>query len=180
MKFSVIIPVWNAEKTIESCLDSIFSQTSVPDEIIVIDGGSHDATLSIVEKYLRPEDYVYTEPDNGPYDAMNKGVAKAQGEIVAILNADDYWMPGTCETVREAVVETGTHRRCHTWLCRSGGIFAASATSLFRFTFVECVSTYFKSGNDIRRCQVKQAIDHGFEKAAVQLEVDTQRYPASL
>lgn len=102
MKFSVIIPVWNAEKTIESCLDSIFSQTSVPDEIIVIDGGSHDATLSIVEKYLRPEDYVYTEPDNGPYDAMNKGVAKAQGEIVAILNADDYWMPETCESVREA------------------------------------------------------------------------------
>ena len=109
MKFSVIIPVWNAEKTIESCLDSIFSQTSVPDEIIVIDGGSHDATLSIVEKYLRPEDSVYTEPDNGPYDAMNKGVAKAQGEIAAILNADDYWMPGTCESVRKAFADSDSN-----------------------------------------------------------------------
>lgn len=61
-----------------------------------------------------------------------------------------------------------------------GGISADWATLLFRFAFVDCVSAYFKAGNDIRRCQVKQAIDHGLEKTAVQLEVDTQRYPASL
>ena len=102
MKFSVIVPTWNAEKTIETCLDSIYGQSSVPDEVIVIDGGSTDATLSIVEKYLRPQDSVFSEPDESPYDAMNKGVAKAQGEIVAILNADDYWMLGTCESVRKA------------------------------------------------------------------------------
>ena len=100
MKFSVIVPIWNAEKTIESCLESILGQTSVPDEIVVIDGGSTDATLSLVKKHLRPQDTVITEPDKGPYDAMNKGVAIAQGEIVAILNSDDYWMPETCETVR--------------------------------------------------------------------------------
>ena len=107
MKFSVIVPVWNAEKTVEACLESILSQSVVPDEIIVIDGVSTDGTLEIVQEHLRPQDTLVSEPDKGVYDAMNKGVAKASGDIVAILNADDYWMPGTCEMVREAFAKGG-------------------------------------------------------------------------
>lgn len=105
MKLSVIVPTWNAEKTIESCLESILGQTSVPGEIVVIDGGSTDSTLSLVKKHLRPQDTLLTEPDKGPYDAMNKGLAIAQGEILAILNSDDHWVPDTCETIQRVFGE---------------------------------------------------------------------------
>ena len=107
IKFSVVVPIWNAEKTVEACLESILSQSVVPDEIIVIDGVSTDGTLQIVQDHLRPQDTLISEPDKGVYDAMNKGVAKASGDIVAILNADDYWMPGTCEIVSEAFAKGG-------------------------------------------------------------------------
>jgi glycosyltransferase involved in cell wall biosynthesis len=105
MNFSVVVPVWNAEKTVETCLKSILEQKAGPDEIIVVDGGSADGTIEMVQKHLRPTDTLISEPDKGPYDAMNKGVARARGEIVAILNSDDFWMPGTCELVREAFTD---------------------------------------------------------------------------
>lgn len=99
-KFSVIVPVWNAEKNIEACLTSILGQSVVPDEILLIDGKSTDNTVVLAEGMLRAQDTIVSGKDRGPYDAMNKGVALAKGEIVAILNSDDFWMPGTCERVQ--------------------------------------------------------------------------------
>ena len=89
LRYSVIIPCLNREDTISKTLGSVISQLYDNFEIIVIDGASTDSTLNIVNEY---KDYLMTvisEPDNGLYDAMNKGIKLATGDIIGILNADD-------------------------------------------------------------------------------------------
>ena len=85
---SVITPCFNGAATIEQCIESIASQNYQNIEHIVIDGGSTDGTLDILMK--KGVRYI-SEPDAGIYDAMNKGIRLAKGEIVGILNCDDYY-----------------------------------------------------------------------------------------
>lgn len=89
---SIITVTFNSSQTISDTLDSIRSQTYTNIEHVVIDGASSDATMTIVkraaEAYPTSIRYI-SEPDEGIYDAMNKGVAQARGEIVGILNSDD-------------------------------------------------------------------------------------------
>jgi glycosyltransferase involved in cell wall biosynthesis len=92
IKISVITVVYNGQDTILDTIESVLSQTHDNIEYIIIDGGSTDATLDIVRKYFDKISVVVSEPDNGIYDAMNKGVMLATGEVVAILNADDYYV----------------------------------------------------------------------------------------
>ncbi len=99
MKISVIIPAFNSAKTIEDSLRSIMSQHWPDLEIIIQDGGSTDDTRSIVAKYPTALSGWQSGPDNGIYDAMNKGIKRASGEIIAILNSDDVWLPHTLERV---------------------------------------------------------------------------------
>jgi len=99
VKISVIIPTFNSTKTIEDTLESITGQNWSDLQIIVQDGGSADNTKTIVEKYPTAIPGWQSEPDNGIYDAMNKGIKRATGEIIAILNSDDTWLPGTLERV---------------------------------------------------------------------------------
>lgn len=87
MKISIITVCLNNEKTIEDTIQSVLKQTYKNYEHIIIDGLSTDNTLSIVNKYNHLK--VVSEKDNGLYDAMNKGIKLATGDIVAILNADD-------------------------------------------------------------------------------------------
>lgn len=89
--FSVIVPVRNMHETIERTLDSIFSQQGVQVEVIVIDGASNDGTLDKVELYRDRLSAVVSEPDSGVYHAINKGLAQASSDFVAILNGDDYY-----------------------------------------------------------------------------------------
>lgn len=91
MKVSIITIAFNAAHTIEETIQSVINQDHPDIEYIVIDGGSKDATLDIVEKYNAQIDVLVSEPDKGVYDAMNKGIAKATGDVVAILNADDVY-----------------------------------------------------------------------------------------
>ena len=86
---SLISATFNAAGTIADCLRSIASQTH-PAEHIIIDGASTDDTLEIVRR-ISPFSRILTEPDNGIYDAMNKGIALATGEVIGILNADDFY-----------------------------------------------------------------------------------------
>jgi len=102
VKISVIIPTFNSAKTIEDTLESIMSQNWPDLQIIIQDGGSTDDTRSIVGKYPTALSGWQSEPDNGIYDAMNKGIGRATGEIIAILNSDDTWLPGTLERVASA------------------------------------------------------------------------------
>ena len=88
---SVITVVYNAESTIENAIQSVLSQTYGNIEHIVIDGGSTDGTLDILNKFDGQISYWLSEKDAGIYDAMNKGMNLATGEIVGFLNADDYY-----------------------------------------------------------------------------------------
>lgn len=90
MNISIITATYNAATTIAECFRSVASQI-VPVEHIIIDGASTDNTLEIVQK-LSPQVRVISEPDKGIYDAMNKGIALATGDIIGILNADDFYV----------------------------------------------------------------------------------------
>jgi len=95
---SIITATFNAVSTLADCLQSVSSQ-SVPVEHLIIDGGSTDNSLEVVRK-LSPKARILSEPDFGVYDAMNKGIALATGDVVGILNADDFYVsPSVLEKV---------------------------------------------------------------------------------
>ena len=91
MKISIITVCYNAQNFIESAITSVLSQTYPNIEYIIVDGNSTDATMSIVNRYTNQISKIISEPDKGIYDAMNKGIACATGDIVGILNADDFY-----------------------------------------------------------------------------------------
>lgn len=91
MKISVITVCYNAKATIERTLQSVTQQSYPNKEFVVIDGGSTDGTLEILKKYADQIDVLVSEPDKGIYDAMNKGIAKASGDYLIFINADDYF-----------------------------------------------------------------------------------------
>lgn len=93
MKVSIITVVFNGEKYLEQTIQSVLNQSYSDIEYIIIDGGSTDGTLDIIKKYEDKLGYWVSEKDNGIYDAMNKGISKATGELVGIINADDYYSP---------------------------------------------------------------------------------------
>jgi len=90
MNISIVTVVLNGESTIGECLDSVRSQT-LPVEHIVVDGASMDGTLEILGEYGDHLSRVISEQDKGIYDAMNKGIRCAGGEVIGILNADDLY-----------------------------------------------------------------------------------------
>jgi glycosyltransferase involved in cell wall biosynthesis len=109
MKVSIITVCYNAERTIADALQSVASQSHDDIEHIVIDGASTDDTMAIVEHYREQLSVVVSEPDKGIYDAMNKGIALASGDIIGILNADDvYAKDHVIERVVEAFVADDT------------------------------------------------------------------------
>ena len=91
MKISIITVCYNSEETILSTLNSVISQTYKDIEHIIVDGGSIDRTLDIIADYKFKNKIIISEPDKGIYDAMNKGIEKADGEIISILNSDDIY-----------------------------------------------------------------------------------------
>lgn len=91
MKISIITAVFNAARTIEETLLSVAQQTHQDVEHIVVDGGSTDGTREIIDRYRHRIAKVVFEPDQGVYDAMNKGLALASGDVIGFLNADDLY-----------------------------------------------------------------------------------------
>ncbi|HPO50103.1 MAG TPA: glycosyltransferase family 2 protein [Spirochaetota bacterium] len=91
MKVSIITVAYNAEETIESCIQNVIKQNYQNIEYLIIDGESTDRTLEIIEKYKDKIAKVVSEKDNGIYDAMNKGVRESSGDIVGFINADDFF-----------------------------------------------------------------------------------------
>lgn len=89
MKVSIITVCYNSEKTIRDTIESVFLQDYPNIEYIIVDGASKDNTLNIVNEYQDRIATVISEPDKGLYDAMNKGIKLATGDIVGILNSDD-------------------------------------------------------------------------------------------
>ncbi|WP_372745752.1 glycosyltransferase family 2 protein [Lutibacter sp.] len=89
MKISIITVCYNSAATIEKTLQSVAAQTYSNIEYIVVDGNSKDSTVAIIKQYNTSITKWISEPDKGLYDAMNKGIALATGDIVGILNSDD-------------------------------------------------------------------------------------------
>lgn len=88
---SVITVTYNSATTIRDTIESVLSQSYPHVEYIIVDGGSSDATVSIVQEYGERITTFISEPDHGIYDAMNKGIALATGEVIGLLNADDVY-----------------------------------------------------------------------------------------
>lgn len=92
LKISIITVCFNSSKTIEDTIKSVVSQSFFENiQYIIIDGGSTDTTLEIISKYRDKIDVVVTERDNGLYDAMNKGVKIASGDVIGFINSDDIF-----------------------------------------------------------------------------------------
>lgn len=91
MKVSIITVVYNNEKTIADAIESVLAQTYPEIEHIIIDGKSKDNTMAVVDRYKSKLGKVISEKDEGLYDAMNKGIKAATGDIVGILNSDDFF-----------------------------------------------------------------------------------------
>lgn len=97
MKISIVIATYNAGKTLSRCLDSIFCQVGTDVEVLIIDGGSKDNTLSIVSLYSSKIAFWLSERDKGIYDAWNKALAHTKGEWIMFLGADDYLLPNAIQ-----------------------------------------------------------------------------------
>ena len=99
---TIITVVYNNDRYLETTISSVLAQSYDNLEYIIVDGGSTDGTLDIIRQYEDRIDYWISEPDEGLYDAMNKGVGLAEGEIIGILNSDDLYFVDTVAWVVEA------------------------------------------------------------------------------
>ena len=89
MKISVITVCFNSEKTIENTIKSVLSQSYKDIEYIIVDGGSKDGTINLINKHKEKISIIKSEPDKGIYDAINKGISLASGKIISILHSND-------------------------------------------------------------------------------------------
>src|SRR4051812_3706421 len=91
MVVSIITVCYNSGNTLRQTVESVLNQTYPDIEYIIIDGGSTDGTVDIIKEYAGRGILYLSEHDNGIYDAMNKGIKKASGDIIGILNSDDVY-----------------------------------------------------------------------------------------
>lgn len=101
MKVSIITVSFNSAATIRDTIDSVLAQSYDDIEYIVIDGASADGTMDVVREYEQKIAHIVSEPDSGIYDAMNKGISIATGDVVGILNSDDFFE--SSETIQHVV-----------------------------------------------------------------------------
>ncbi|MEE0588087.1 MAG: glycosyltransferase [Faecalibacterium sp.] len=113
---SIIVPIYNKEKYLEKCLDSILGQTYRDLEIILVDDGSQDGSLEICRKYAEKNEriHVYAKKNGGVASARNLGLEKSQGSFLAFVDPDDYLHPECISLLKKAVDETGAEiAYCH-------------------------------------------------------------------
>ncbi|MBR3641985.1 MAG: glycosyltransferase [Parasporobacterium sp.] len=114
MKISIVTVSFNAAKTIQKTIESVLSQTCAPYEYIIRDGASTDDTLKIARSYSADFEkagiayQIISEKDEGIYDAMNKGIRAAAGEVIGLINADDWYEPCAIEKVNAAMQDGDT------------------------------------------------------------------------
>lgn len=104
-KVSIITVVYNGAKTIEQTIKSVLAQTYKNIEYIIIDGGSNDGTQQIVDKFRDSIACFVSEADDGIFDAMNKGIRKATGDIIGIINSDDWYADNAVENVVRCLIQ---------------------------------------------------------------------------
>ena len=100
---SVIVPSFNQGRFIRETIESCLLQDHRPIEVLVLDGGSKDDTVSVLRSFDAPEVQWWSEPDRGVVDAVNKGLARARGTIITIQSSDDVFLPGAVKSMVEAL-----------------------------------------------------------------------------
>ena len=111
IRVSIVTVCFNSEKTIEQTFKSLLFQTDLEFEYVVVDGASKDSTLEIIRKYkplFEEKGIIFryvSEKDNGIYDAMNKGIRLASGDVVGLLNSDDYYLSDTIHKLKEIITK---------------------------------------------------------------------------
>lgn len=113
MKVSIITVSYNSEKTIAHTIESVLAQTYDDIEYWIIDGKSSDGTVALAESYCNAMEqkgiiyHILSEPDGGIYDAMNKGIRLATGDVIGIINSDDWYEPNAVGTAVHTFEKTG-------------------------------------------------------------------------
>ena len=135
-KISLITVCYNSARTIRDTLNSVVGQDYQNVEYIVVDGASADDTMSIVEEYSDNINTVVSEPDAGLYDAYNKGLALATGDIIGFINSDDiYESAGVLSSVA-SIFEDDSIDACHANLVREfRGYISGRAGVAFKSLF---------------------------------------------
>jgi len=110
---SIITVVYNGEKYLEQTIKSVVGQTYTNIEYLIVDGGSTDGTLDIIKKYEVQIANWVSEPDKGLYDAMNKGIGLAKGEIIGMINSDDWYEPEAVQLIVDAAVKNPVKKIFH-------------------------------------------------------------------
>ena len=108
---SIITVCLNSEKTIEKTIKSVINQSCKDFEYIIVDGGSIDKTLEIVDRYNLQSDIpflIISEKDNGIYDAMNKGISIAHGDVIGIINSDDWYDYDAVSIIKKQIEKYGS------------------------------------------------------------------------
>ena len=118
MKVSIITVAFNSAQYIEDCIKSVLSQSYPNIEYIVIDGGSTDGTVDIIKKFESKISKWISEPDEGIYDALNKGIKLASGTVIGILHSDDFYTSNkVLEKVSNVFIENPNAEGCYGDLC---------------------------------------------------------------
>ncbi|BHH82663.1 glycosyltransferase family 2 protein [Desulforhopalus sp. 52FAK] len=114
MRFSIITPNFNGERFLEETLKSVIQQRAdgIDLEYIVVDGNSSDKSHEILEKYAASINTLIVEKDTGPANAINKGLAAATGDVIAWLNADDLYYPGTLKRAQQTMEQNPNAAFC--------------------------------------------------------------------
>ena len=115
LKVTIITVCYNSQNFLDKAIDSVLSQNYENIEYLIIDGGSDDFTLSIIKKYANLSGKIkwLSESDNGIYDAMNKGISLASGEIIGFLNSDDFYANGEVISTVVDCLNNSSHDLCY-------------------------------------------------------------------
>ncbi|MGL5192222.1 MAG: glycosyltransferase family 2 protein, partial [Chroococcales cyanobacterium] len=112
---SVIIPAYNAEKTIQETIESVLNQTFPDFELIVINDGSTDRTLEIVSGLTDSRLQVFSFPNSGPQKSRNRGISLATGDYLSFIDADDLWTPDKLERQLQSLQEHPEAAVVYSW-----------------------------------------------------------------
>jgi len=167
---SIVTPCYNMARYLPEAIESVLSQDYPRIEYIVVDGGSTDGTLEILEQYKQRLTYT-SGPDRGPSDAVFQGLRRARGEILAWLNADDSYLPGA---VRTAVEYLGEHPDADVvygegwWIDESGGVISRYPTLPFDAKVLErdcfiCQPSAFLRASAYRRTELDPEVARSFD-----------------
>ena len=112
---SVIIPAYNAEKTIKETIQSVLNQTWQDFELLIINDGSQDATLEVIESIQDPRIKIFSYPNAGSSASRNRGIAIAKGEYISFIDADDLWTADKLEAQYKALQENSQAAVAYSW-----------------------------------------------------------------